>query len=256
MAIAPLTTYVGLGHTERFPDYWELISAHTVGMSDNNSAFLATKEEKTSQLDIGFLSKLDKLTLNGSVFYNQIDNFILIDYRDGFRSTMGYGSARNIDAHTYGAEFDATYKINDNWKTNASLAYVRGRNETDHLDLAQLPPLEGRLGVTYDNKIWFAGGLLRLVDNQNHYAIGQGNIAGKDIGANAGFATLSLNAGWRPTDHSMISAGVDNIFDKTYAEFISRSGSNGMGGPITGYAQTTRVNEPGRTVWIKGTINF
>ena len=256
LAIAPVTTYIGLGRTERFPDYWELISAHSVGTSDSNSAFLSTKSEKTNQLDLGFLSKLDKLTLNGSVFYNQIDDFILIDYRSGFSSNMGYGSARNINAHTYGAELDATYKIYDELKVNASLAYVRGSNETDHLDLAQLPPLEGRLGLTYDNKTWFAGGLLRLVDNQNHYSVGQGNIAGKDIGANAGFATLSLNAGWRPTTNSLISAGVDNLFDKTYAEFISRAGNNGMGMAITGYTQTTRVNEPGRTFWVKGTINF
>jgi iron complex outermembrane receptor protein len=251
LSIAPLTSYVGFGHTERFPDYWELISAHSAGTSDTNSAFLSTKPEKTNQVDIGFLSKVDKLTLNGSVFYNQINDFILIDYRTGFASMMGYGSARNINAHTYGAEFDATYKINDELKANGSLAYVRGRNETDHVDLAQLAPLEARFGLTYDNKTWFAGGLLRVVDNQNHYSVGQGNIAGKDIGPNAGFATVSLNAGWRPTANSLISAGVDNLFDKTYAEFISRSGS-----AISGYAQTTRINEPGRMLWIKGTLNF
>ena len=141
--------------------------------------------------------------------------------------------------------------MDENWRSSASLAYVRGYNETDHLALAQLPPLEGKLGVTWDNKKWFAGGLLRIVNEQNHYSTGQGNIAGKDIGRSGGFSTTAIHAGFRPTENSLISAGVDNLFDKNYAEFISRSGSS-----ISGFTTTTRVNEPGRMIWLKGTINF
>jgi iron complex outermembrane receptor protein len=253
----PVTLFAGLGYLERFPDYWELISAHRAGMVDSQSAFLTTDEEKTTQMDFGLLGRQGRLSYSASLFYSNIDDFILIDYRNGFRSMMGYGSARNIDARTYGAEFDASYAIADHWKATASLAYVRGKNETDgDSDLAQMPPLEGRLGLTWDNKTWFAGGLVRVVDAQDHYSVGQGSIAGKDIGHNAGFATVSLHGGWRLSEKSMISAGVDNLFDKTYAEFISRSGGNGMGGAIGGYTQTTRVNELGRTLWLKGTIYF
>jgi iron complex outermembrane receptor protein len=39
---------------------------------------------------------------------------------------------------------------------------------------------------------------------------------------------------------------VDNLFDKTYAEHLSRSGAM-----VPGYEQTVRVNEPGRTLWLK-----
>jgi iron complex outermembrane receptor protein len=254
---SPVTVFAGLGYLERFPDYWELISAHRAGTDDTQSAFLATDEEKTAQLDFGLLGRQGRISYSASVFYNEIDDFILIDYRTGFRSMMGYGSARNIDARTYGAEFDASYALNDHWKASGSLAYVRGRNETDgDHDLAQLPPMEGRLGLAWDNGTWFAGGLVRLVDGQDHYAVGQGNVAGKDIGRSSGFATASLHGGWRPNARSLISAGVDNLFDRSYAEFISRSGSNGMGGAIPGYQQTTRVNEPGRTLWLKGTLYF
>jgi iron complex outermembrane receptor protein len=110
--------------------------------------------------------------------------------------------------------------------------------------------------LNYDDHTWFGGALLRAAAEQNHYSAGQGNIAGQDIGRSGGFATVSLHAGYRPTKQTVVTAGVDNLFDKNYAEFISRSGSNGMGSPITGFVQTTRVNEPGRTIWLKGTINF
>lgn len=254
------TIYAGFGHSERFPDYWELIAAHTglAGSDATSSAFKATKAEKTNQLDFGLLSNQKLFSYSASIFYNDISDYILMDYRSVYKAPMGNmgGAARNIDAYTYGAEIDAAYKLNDEWKTTASLSYLRGRNETDNKALAQLAPLEVKAGITYDNHSWFGGALFRAVTQQNHYSIGQGNIAGQDIGKSDGFATLSLHAGYRPTKDTVITGGVDNLFDKNYAEFISRSGSNGMGAPISGYAQTTRVNEPGRTVWLKGTINF
>ena len=43
-----------------------------------------------------------------------------------------------------------------------------------------------------------------------------------------------------------LTAGIDNLFDKTYAEHISRSGDM-----VAGFDQLDRVNEPGRTVWLK-----
>ena len=57
---------------------------------------------------------------------------------------------------------------------------------------------------------------------------------------------FSLNAGYRPRKGVTVTAGVDNVFDRTYAEHISRSSA-----AIPGYEQSLRVNEPGRTLWIK-----
>ena len=57
---------------------------------------------------------------------------------------------------------------------------------------------------------------------------------------------FSLNGGYRPKKGTLISGGIDNLFDKTYAEHISRGGAM-----VTGFTQTTRVNEPGRNLWVK-----
>jgi iron complex outermembrane receptor protein len=131
-------------------------------------------------------------------------------------------------------------------KLDTSLAYVRGVNRTDDLPLAQQPPLEGRLGLQYAATRWSLGTLTRLVAAQHRFALNQGNIVGQDLGPTAAFAVFSANAGWRAAGFAFLSAGVDNLFDTTYAEFISRGGS-----AVSGYTTTTRVNEPGRTAWIK-----
>jgi iron complex outermembrane receptor protein len=60
-----------------------------------------------------------------------------------------------------------------------------------------------------------------------------------------------VNAGWRPRESVLVSAGIDNLFDRTYAEHISRAGAM-----IPGFIQTTRINEPGRTLWLKAQLTF
>jgi len=247
LAASPTTLYAGLGHSERFPDYWELISANKESIA-THSAF-DTNPEKTTQLDVGAVYVSSRLTASVSGFYNKIDDYIMI--QSGVIKTYAAGNrsitvVRNIDATTWGGEAGVSYALASNWKADATLAYVRGDNDTEDRPLAQLPPLEGRLGLAYDNKAWTVGGLLRLVSEQDRYAIKEGNIVGQDIGKTPGFAVFSLNGGYRPRKGTLISGGIDNLFDKTYAEHISRSGAM-----ITGFDQTTRINEPGRNIWVK-----
>lgn len=247
---APTTSYIGLGHTTRFPDYWELIAKQNVTSA---SAF-DTAAEKTDQLDAGLLYKTEGTDVTISMFYSKVTDFILIDY--SAMNKMSTGAVRNVNATTLGTELGYAQVFGEGWKLNTSLAYVRGDNTTDGTPLAQLPPLEGRVGLAYDDKVWSYGALLRLVAAQDRYDLNKGNIAGKDLGASSGFSIFSLNAGWRPNKKTLVSAGVDNLFNITYAEFISRAASNGMGGALPGYATTTRVNEPGRTLWMKASFSM
>ena len=63
----------------------------------------------------------------------------------------------------------------------------------------------------------------------------------------AGFATLALNGGYRFNDQVRLIAGIDNVFDRTYSEHLNLSGSADFGYP----ADPVRINEPGRTAWVK-----
>jgi len=48
-----------------------------------------------------------------------------------------------------------------------------------------------------------------------------------------------------------LAAGIDNLFDETYAEHLSRAGTM-----VSGYIQTTRVNELGRAFWARLSAKF
>lgn len=241
------TAQIGLGHTQRFPDYWELISA-TKESETTLSAF-GTQPETTTQIDAGIVVLVDNLRLWGSLFANRIDDFILIQsrYAKGARTPT---VVRNVDASSWGGELGATYGLGRNWKFDASAAYVRGSNDTDGTSMPQLPPLEGRLSAEWGGAAWSFGGLLRLVAAQDRFDLNKGNIAGQDLGSTPGFSVFSLNADYRIGKRVLIAAGIDNVFDRTYAEHVSRSGSQ----TITGYAQTVRVNEPGRNLWLRAQV--
>jgi iron complex outermembrane receptor protein len=217
---------------------------------------MSTKTEKTYQLDAGLLHKSPKFEAGASLFYNRINDFILIDGRNEtyFSGPWYTPSTRNIDAQTHGFELTSSYALTNVVKFNSSLAYVKGKNKTDGLPLAQLAPLEGRLALAYDDKKYSYGALLRLVAPKDEVAAGQGNISGQDIAKSGGFGIFSLNAGYKPNKKTLIAAGVDNLFDKSYAEFISRTGNPGGATFPAGYVTSTRVNEPGRTAWLKATI--
>jgi len=160
--------------------------------------------------------------------------------------------ARNIDSSSYGGEWALGYALSKTWQLDASLAYVHGRNRSDNLPLAQQPPLEGRLALTYQQTSWSMGGLLRLVDAQDRVAVNQGNIVGQDLGPSSGFAIFSLNTVWHINPQHRLSAGIDNLFDRTYAEHLSRAGVAVAGFP----PPDTRVNEPGRNAWLQWQVSF
>lgn len=242
---APFTLYGGIGRSERFPDYWELIGKES---TTSISAF-EIKPEQTTQLDIGAVYRKHPLRGSLSMFYNQIDDYLLIQSRFEKPTETGTRMAtvtRNLDVTSWGLEADISYTFAERWRAEVSLASVRGTNKTDNTDLSQIPPLELHLGIYYDNKTWSASAFWRIVDEQNRVDINKGNIAGQDIGPSDGFNIFSINAGWRASKNLLVTAGVDNLLDKTYAEHISKAGAM-----IAGFEQTTRVNEPGRTLWLK-----
>ncbi len=72
-------------------------------------------------------------------------------------------------------------------------------------------------------------------------------MVARDLGPSAGFATVALNASYRINAALRVSAGVANLFDRAYSEHLNLAGSADFGFP----ADPVRINEPGRTAWVK-----
>ncbi|KAF1707722.1 TonB-dependent copper receptor [Pseudoxanthomonas sangjuensis] len=241
-----LSWYAGVGQTERMPDYWELFSANR-GPDGAVNAFAGVGTERTTQLDVGLQYRTARIDAWVSGYAGRIDGFVLFDYLPG--GMMGTTTvARNVDANIHGAEAGMAWKPSMHWRFEGTLAWAWGENATEQRPLPQMSPLEARLGAEWDGHgRWSAGALLRGVARQSRVAPGQGNVVARDLGPTAGFGTLAVHAAYRIDDVFQLTAGVDNLFDRYYAEHLTLAGSAAFGYP----ADPVRIAEPGRTLWLR-----
>ncbi|KVO30337.1 TonB-dependent receptor [Burkholderia ubonensis] len=239
----PVTWYAGIGHAERFPDYWELFSANR-GPAGAVNAFSAVKPEKTTQLDIGAQYRSERLDAWVSAYAGYVQDFILFNYAAGMMGSTT--QATNVNAQIMGGEAGVAWRPVAPLRVETSLAYAWGRNVATGDPLPQMPPLEARFGVEYTRGAWSAGGLWRVVASQHRYALNEGNVVGKDFGPSAGFGVLSLHAQYNVSKTVQVSVGVDNVLNKAYTEHLNLAGNAGFG-----YAANTPVTEPGRTAWVR-----
>jgi iron complex outermembrane receptor protein len=94
------TVYAGLGHVQRFPDYWELISPSNSAATAGN-AFASLKPERATQLDVGGQWKGEGWQAWASGYAAVVQDYILFDY-------VGMASnVRNVDARRAGLELGA-----------------------------------------------------------------------------------------------------------------------------------------------------
>ena len=245
----PLTFYVGVGHAERPADYWEAYhtwAAHSNRVNHQTSSPSVTRpaKEKNTQLDLGWVYTGDKTNANLSLYYAHVDDFILR------KPVGGYG---NVDARLYGFEAEITRTVSPLWTFGASLAYTRGDDRTNNAALPQIAPLEANLTAKYTHKKTEANAVWRLVSKQNRYHRGYGSVTGTDYGPTGGFGILSLSLAYRPDENLTFSLGVDNLLNKTYAEFVNYSEA---AIPALGISAGGHITEPGRTIWLKGNYRF
>ncbi len=250
----PATTYIGLGHAQRMPDYWELFSAGGAnGMpSGTPSAFAATDPEKTTQLDFGIQYAQGPIELWASGYVGRISDYMLFEYWTGpAPANMALSKVRNVNARIMGAEVGGAHRFAPGWKADASLAYAYGKNTTDGRALPQMPPLEGRFSLGYEQGDWSSAALWRVVAKQSRVDENRGNVTGKDFGESSGFGVFSLNSAYRIDSSWKVSAGIDNLFNKKYSEHLNLAGNGAFDLPAN-----TRVYETGRTWWTRVDVSF
>lgn len=241
------TLYAGVSRSVRTADATERYMA-----SNSSNASMRwvgnpdLEPEKHHQAEIGVLWKGQNWQAETSVFYNDVTDYIL---RDRFHAAGNNATIyRNIDASLSGGEASVNYRFNRNWQLSTGIAYVRAHNETDDKAIAQTPPLEGRLSLDYESDQWSAGGRVRAAAQQNRVDLDPLTGSGLDVQKTPSWAVLDLYATYRVSDSVSIDVGMDNVFDRDYAQHMNRGNSFD--------ATQVQVDEPGRSAWLKVTAWF
>lgn len=228
----PIHAAIGVGHAERGHDYWEVYSY--------DGFFL--DPERNTEIDVAAYYDGEKLDARVSLFASQIDDFIL---------TYNGVAAFNVKAQRIGGEAVVSYQILPELLASAEIAVVHAKNVTDDVPLAQTPPVEGTIRLRYKHKYFSIGAATRLVGPQHRVHLDYGNRLGVDTDETSGFVVLSMDASIKPWPFLNLSFGIDNLLDNTYHAHLSRQASL-----VPGFVSQGKVNEPGRRVWLKLSIDL
>jgi len=201
--------------------------------------------EKHHQIELGIDWRRSAWRAEGTVYLNKVSDYILRD-RNAARNEI----YRNIDATLYGFDGSLRWQIAPAWRAGLGLSWVHAQNDTDDRPIAQTPPLEGNLTLDYEAAAWRLGGRIRAAATQTRVdTVSSSGVAGDglDVRKTPGWMVLDLHARYRFGEHLEVSAGVDNVFDHTYAEHLNLEDGDG---------NTVQVNEPGRSLWLKLSASF
>ncbi len=234
----------GIGKATRVPDarelYWKAASGRVGGTPDLD-------QTSNYEIDFGMENNFENLTIKTSVFYSWLKDYIY------FNADNATNNFENIDATIYGFGLSGLYSFTDEVYLDFGLAYQRGKKDkalagqTDK-DLANITPMKLNLALNYD---YMAAGTAKIevvaADSWDHYDADNGE---QEIDS---YAIMNLKATHNLTRHFEVTAGIDNVFDKTYAinntykDLILISDGTG---------EVMKINEPGRYYYINAAYKF
>jgi len=232
--------FMGLSQTYRTADATERFATkpNWIGNPD-------LKAEQHHQLDLGIQNRLNQWHYQANLWYDQINDYILQDSSDNqtISSASGKQIYTNIDATLYGANLSTNYFFNDNWDFSGKVSFTKGYNNTDHRNLAMIPPISGQLNTYYAKAKWDGGARFNFALEQSD--VDRKNANDKKTPA---WSTVDLFASYRVNHTFKVSTGVDNLFNQAYYSHLSYD-------PVDG-TNIIHTNEPGQNVWLKISAQF
>ncbi len=236
---------LGFGRKNRAPSYQALYlwtNASSVGgLADGNTYLgdLNLKNETAYQFNMSVDWHTDKAYVSPRVFYHYISNYI-----QGLRTTKAVAKGKNIlqfsniEAQLFGVDLEAGYSINDNWRLDAGLNYVRGQSLDSRApddDLYRMAPLNGRTQLTYEQSGWM--GVMEGI-----FVADQGDVAGYNNELKTkGYMLLNFRGKYEPYKGVVIGTGIENVLDTKHF--------NHLGGYQLHNRSNGRVAMPGRNVY-------
>lgn len=245
--------FIGAGQSIRVPDAKELyvVNTNAAGTLITNSATSGgnqnLNESINREIDVGFENTTGNVHVKATAFYSDIKDFIYNYSTSATTSTWA-----NIDAKIYGGDVSLDYLLNNEWHIESGVAYQKGiKKDPDQINdsdknLAEIPPLKGRIALVMDNSInylmteWIAA-KNQTIDSDN----GEKEIAGYGI--------LNLKYGHDFQNGFSVMTGINNFFNRTYALNNSYIGNQLISN--TGELPTV-LNEPGRNFYATLTYKF
>ncbi|MGE4294149.1 MAG: TonB-dependent receptor [Campylobacterales bacterium] len=192
------------------------------------------KSPSNTQIDLGGDFKGEALSFKGNVYYA-----LLKDYVYETKVNTSNKTYTNIDATMMGLDVSARYRISNELSLKAMVAWQQAeKDKADNgsKDLAGIPPLRGGLHALYEAAGWKASLELEASAKDSDIDENLGEVEMKS------YSVVNLRGEMTVAKGVTLLAGVENLFDKAYAQYNAYSPD-----PINGAVSV--LPEPGRTLY-------
>lgn len=256
-----ITPRLTLARKERVPSLLErfgwLPTEASYGLADGNIyvGSLDLRPETAWIAEAGFDLVGQDYSLRPTIFYRRVDDFIqgvpfdattgIIDSPVEMVANMN-GDATplrfaNVDAELVGLDLDFMVRPLPQLELAGTASFVSASRRDIDDDLYRVPPANLHLAATWSGDRFAVGADLQAAADQDRVS------ASNDELPSQGYAVVGLFARYDVTDGVALEAGVENLFDASYAPHLSGRSRVGAGDIPPG----ERLPGAGRGGWIR-----
>ena len=185
--------------------------------------------EQSLNKEVGVKIRTQRFSATVLAYHNQLSNFIS-RVRAGTDSIQGYPvylKENSAESFIRGLEAEVEYEIAPDWLAYAGATYTYGQNRTINEPFRRIPPLNGRIGLTYQPaKSWWARAELLMAGAQTRLAKGDQDDNRIQKGGTPAWQVVNLNGGYR-WKLLTIGAELQNLTNEAYR--THGSGVDGIG---------------------------
>jgi iron complex outermembrane receptor protein len=189
----------------------------SAGLADGRTYLgdLALKPEVSSQISVGANWHAEGWQIKPSLFYNRVDDYIqgvaLARTDSSGNPVLQYS---NIEAELYGMDGSWQYRATDRLNLSGTVSYVRGKRTDVSDNLYRLAPLRASVNGEYATGKWTHRAEWLLAASQDKVSVYNAEEE------SAGYATVNLRTRYQMLQSFNVSAGIENLFDKYYADHL------------------------------------
>jgi len=237
------SVFFGLGQAQRVPDARELYFQKSGNLIGTQNLEQVTNQE----VDMGYRFVGDDGEIKLKGFYSMLQDYIYVN------SSKTQNIFENIDASIYGFELSGSYYVSDALSVDMSASYKVGKKEKplqnqSDTDLADIAPLQGRLGMVYD---YMPRSFVRLdTTMRDRWSNFDGDNGEQEL---ASWGVVDLKVQHSFNKNITMNFGVNNILDKTYARSNTYKDLTLV---ATNTSEVMLLNEPGRYIYTNFDLRF
>jgi len=226
----------------RAPDIFELYSTRGGG----SMVLIGNPEldpERSYNVDFGIKTKSKRVQSSASLFYNRVYDYIdtVLQSTPFVSGIPSYKYTNVTEAELYGFDAAADFAVTKNITLFGDIAYVVGIDRDTDNKLSNIPPLNGKLGARWDDKLGKIGYYIEL--SADMYASQDKVAAGEEKSKSYNLANIRTGVKIPELGflrNTSVTLNVENLFDKQYYSHMRKSDSDliaGQGLNVTGAFQ-------------------